>query len=185
MCSGPIYVFFFFFCVHAMHSNNLLFALCLSIHKLKSYINVSFRFVCKYLLIHISISNSILKCLINITIPLNVTETMNYAWLAFNNICSVAIRLFQDKLIPNSAWKDYSANTNYAFDTVDGHMSPDDKQQKRNGSRMNTSSSSQQTLPLSHAPMKPHYYNMDNGGRHQMPPHENGNGNSRYSNGQR
>lgn len=88
----------------------------------------------------------------------------------------------QDKLIPNSAWKDYSANTNYAFDTVDGHMSSDEKQQqKRNGSRMNTSSSSQQTLPLSHAPMKSsHYYNMDNGNRHHMS-YENGNG---YSSGQ-
>lgn len=63
-------------------------------------------------------------------------------------------------------------------------MSPDDKQQKRNGSRgMNTTSSSQQTLPLSHAPqMKSHYYNIDNGGRHhQMPPYENGNG---YPSGQ-
>lgn len=27
--------------------------------------------------------------------------------------------LFQDHLIPNSAWKDYSANTNYAFDSID------------------------------------------------------------------
>lgn len=90
----------------------------------------------------------------------------------------------QDKLIPNSAWKDYSANTNYAFDTVDGHMPSEEKQQqqqKRNGSRMNTSSSSQQTLPLSHAPMKSHYYNMENGNRHQMLPYENGNG---YSSGQ-
>lgn len=96
------------------------------------------------------------------------------------------IRSLQDKLIPNSAWKDYSANTNYAFDTVDGHMSSDDKQQKRNGSRMNTSSSSQQTLPLSHGPMKSHYYNIDNGGRqHQMAPYENAsNGYSRYGNGE-
>lgn len=88
----------------------------------------------------------------------------------------------QDKLIPNSAWKDYSANTNYAFDTVDGHMPSEEKQQKRNGSRMNTSSSSQQTLPLSHTPMKSHYYNVDNSSnRHQMSPYENGNG---YSSGQ-
>lgn len=89
--------------------------------------------------------------------------------------------LLQDKLIPNSAWKDYSANTNYAFDTVDGQMPSDEKQQKRNGSRMNTSSSSQQTLPLSHAPMKSHYYNVDASGRHQVSPYENGNG---YSSGQ-
>lgn len=61
-------------------------------------------------------------------------------------------------------------------------MPSDEKQQKRNGSRMNTSSSSQQTLPLSHAPMKSHYYNVDNGSRHhQMSPYENGNG---YSSGQ-
>lgn len=47
---------------------------------------------------------------------------------------------------------------------------------------MNTSSSSQQTLPLSHTPMKSHYYNVDNGqSRHQMSPYENGNG---YSSGQ-
>lgn len=94
---------------------------------------------------------------------------------------SIYIFYLQDKLIPNSAWKDYSANTNYAFDTVDGHMPSDEKQQKRNGSRMNTSSSSQQTLPLSHAPMKSHYYNVDNSGRHQVSPYENGNG---YSSGQ-
>lgn len=65
-------------------------------------------------------------------------------------------------------------------------MPSDEKQQKRNGSRMNTSASSQQTLPLSHAPMKSHYYNVDNGGRHQMSPYENGNGYSnRYGNGKR
>lgn len=87
----------------------------------------------------------------------------------------------QDKLIPNSAWKDYSVNTNYAFDTVDGHAPSEEKQQKRNESRMNSSSSSQQTLPLSHVPMKSHYYNVDNSNRHQMSPYENGNG---YSSGQ-
>lgn len=42
-------------------------------------------------------------------------------------------------------------------------MSPDEKHHKRNSSRMNTSSSSQQTLPLSHAPMKAQYYDNGNG----------------------
>lgn len=60
-------------------------------------------------------------------------------------------------------------------------MPSEEKQQKRNGSRMTTSTSSQQTLPLSHTPMKSHYYNVDNGNRHQMSPYENGNG---YSSGQ-
>lgn len=46
---------------------------------------------------------------------------------------------------------------------------------------MNTSSSSQQTLPLAHTPIKSHYYNVDNGSRHQASPYENGNG---YSSGQ-
>lgn len=86
--------------------------------------------------------------------------------------------LAQDKLIPNSAWKDYSANTNYAFDTVDA---PEDKQKR--GSRVNTSSSSQQTLPLSHAPMKAQYYSADKS-RHSHYENGHGNGHShRYANG--
>lgn len=45
---------------------------------------------------------------------------------------------------------------------------------------MNTSTSSQQTLPLSHVPMKSQYYNMDNS-RHS---HSNPNGHTnRYPNG--
>lgn len=60
-------------------------------------------------------------------------------------------------------------------------MSPDEKHHKRNGSRMNTSSSSQQTLPLSHAPMKAQYgQHYENGGYANGHSNRYGNGESNY-----
>lgn len=85
---------------------------------------------------------------------------------------------FQDQLIPNSAWKDYSANTNYAFDA----FSETEEKQKRNG---RGSSVQQQTLQMSHSPAKAQYYNNGDGGRSSR--HENGNGNDHhrhYQNGE-
>lgn len=85
---------------------------------------------------------------------------------------------FQDKLIPNPAWKDYSANTNYAFDTTDATV--DDKQKR------GTSRSSQQTLPLAHVPLKSQYYESSRHHAAAAPApqydvgHSNGN---RYANG--
>lgn len=79
-------------------------------------------------------------------------------------------------MIPNPAWKDYSANTNYAFDTTDAAV--DDKQKR------GTSRSSQQTLPLAHVPLKSQYY--ENSRHHAAAAaqydagHLNGN---RYANG--
>jgi hypothetical protein len=70
------------------------------------------------------------------------------------------LRLFQDQLIPNSAWKDYSANTNYAFD---GFAETDEKSQHntkgRSRSASNPNGNSQQTtLQMSHSPSKTQYY---------------------------
>lgn len=88
----------------------------------------------------------------------------------------------QDQLIPNSQWKDYSSNTNYAFDAFG---ETDDKQKR--GSRSGTSASTQQTLQMSHSPAKAQYYNNEGS---RQPRHENygggggGNGDhyNRYAN---
>lgn len=86
---------------------------------------------------------------------------------------------FQDQLIPNSAWKDYSTNTNYAFDAFG------ETEEKHKRSR---SASSQQTLQMSHSPVKPQYYNPesrtsrhDNTDSHRH--HHNGDGRG-YQNGE-
>lgn len=61
----------------------------------------------------------------------------------------------QDQLIPNSAWKDYSSNTNYAFDAFNETA----EKQKRSG-RGGSTASTQQTLQMSHSPAaKSQYYN--------------------------
>lgn len=53
----------------------------------------------------------------------------------------------QDNLIPNSAWKDYSAaNTNYAFEAFEA-------EEKQPGSISHTNGSSRSTMPLTSKPM--------------------------------
>lgn len=87
------------------------------------------------------------------------------------------ISTFQDQLIPNSAWKDYSTNTNYAFDAFG------ETEEKHKRSR---SASSQQTLQMSHSPVKPQYYNESRTSRHENTDshrhHHNGDGRG-YQNG--
>lgn len=84
-------------------------------------------------------------------------------------------------MIPNSAWKDYSTNTNYAFDAFG------ETEEKHKRSR---SASSQQTLQMSHSPVKPQYYNEsrtsrhDNTDSHRHHHHNGGGGDGRgYQNG--
>ena len=65
-------------------------------------------------------------------------------------------------MIPNSAWKDYSSNTNYAFDALGETEEKAQQQQAATNtkSRRSQSGQSQQTtLPMSHSPSKsPQYY---------------------------
>lgn len=61
-------------------------------------------------------------------------------------------------MIPNSAWKDYSTNTNYAFDA----FGETEEKSKTRGSRQ-SGSSQQTTLPMSHSPSKTQYYDHRNG----------------------
>lgn len=83
------------------------------------------------------------------------------------NMCFVYL---QDQLIPNSAWKDYSSNTNYAFDA----FSETEEKHKRGGVGGGRSAAgSQQTLQMSHSPAKAAYYNNDTAGGRS----------SRYENG--
>lgn len=74
------------------------------------------------------------------------------------------------QLIPNSAWKDYSANTNYAFDAFADH---DEKLngKSRNGANSRSSTatlhnglSQQTTLQMSHSPNKSQYYDISRNG---------------------
>lgn len=67
------------------------------------------------------------------------------------NIKAILFYLFQDHLIPNSAWKDYSANTNYAFDAFEA----EDKKQV-NGKARNERERNE-TLPSKHSsrPQRP------------------------------
>lgn len=74
----------------------------------------------------------------------------------------------QDQLIPNSAWKDYSSNTNYAFDAFN---ETEEKHKRGGGGR--SAAGSQQTLQMSHSPAKAAYYNNDTAGGRS----------SRYENG--
>lgn len=80
----------------------------------------------------------------------------------------------QDQLIPNSAWKDYSSNTNYAFDAFGETV------EEKNGKSRSRTSSSQQTLPMSHSPAKTQYYDNSRNGTNSR--HQNGVGGneSRY-----
>lgn len=81
---------------------------------------------------------------------------------------------FQDQLIPNSAWKDYSSNTNYAFDA----FNENEHQQKptakpRGRSSAGNGASQQTTLQMTSSPSKtPGYYDHGRNGRH----HQNGDG---------
>lgn len=94
------------------------------------------------------------------------------------NVLPPSIALFQDHLIPNSAWKDYSANTNYGYE----NRGETEEKNGNNGKRSRSTTGSQQTtLPMSHSPSKPQYYEAGRNGRQ----HQNGNGQSmetRYSN---
>lgn len=89
---------------------------------------------------------------------------------------NISLVYFQDQLIPNSAWKDYSSNTNYAFDA----FSETEEKQKRGG----RSASTQQTLQMSHSPAKGQYYSNE-GGRSSRHDNSAGGDNHRghYQNG--
>ncbi|CAO1346058.1 unnamed protein product [Diamesa serratosioi] len=74
------------------------------------------------------------------------------------------------KLIPNSAWKDYSANTNYAFDAfADQDEKSNGKARNGANSRSSTATihngvSQQTTLQMSHSPNKAQYYDISRNG---------------------
>lgn len=70
---------------------------------------------------------------------------------------------FQDHLIPNSAWKDYSANTNYGYESRE----TEEKNGSASNGKRSRSMGSQQTLPMSHSPSKPQYYEAGRNGRQQ------------------
>ncbi|XP_050076124.1 uncharacterized protein LOC126563522 [Anopheles maculipalpis] len=88
----------------------------------------------------------------------------------------------KDQLIPNSAWKDYSSNTNYAFDNFE----PESKNHKgRSSDRGYSNGNSQQTtLQMSHSPNKSQYYEIDRTDGGGMPAHRNGNSGYPYPSGQ-
>lgn len=79
-----------------------------------------------------------------------------------------ALNLIQ--LIPNSAWKDYSSNTNYAFDAYADHEEKHNGK-SRNGANSRSSTatmhnglSQQTTLQMSHSPNKAQYYDISRNG---------------------
>lgn len=72
-------------------------------------------------------------------------------------------------MIPNSAWKDYSANTNYGYENRETEEK--NGATGANGKRSRSTGSQQTTLPMSHSPSKTQYYEAGRNGRHQ-----NGNG---------
>ena len=75
-------------------------------------------------------------------------------------------------MIPNSAWKDYSANTNYGYENRE---TEEKNGNATNGKSRRSTGSQQTTLPMSHSPSKTQYYEGGrNGGRYQ-----NGNGEAR------
>jgi hypothetical protein len=88
-------------------------------------------------------------------------------------------RLLFLQLIPNSAWKDYSANTNYAFDAYNEHEEKHNGK-ARNGANSRTSTatmhnglSQQTTLQMSHSPNKSQYYDISrNGNRYGNGEHQ-------------
>lgn len=71
----------------------------------------------------------------------------------------------QNQLIPNSAWKDYSSNTNYAFDNFesDTHKSQHSSKHHRSdrSGGYSNGNSQQTTLQMSHSPNKAQYYEID------------------------
>lgn len=88
------------------------------------------------------------------------------------------------QLIPNSAWKDYSANTNYAFDAfADQDEKPNGKARNGANSRSSTATmhngvSQQTTLQMSHSPNKAQYYDISRNGNR----YGGVNGDQRYNN---
>lgn len=58
----------------------------------------------------------------------------------------------QENLIQNSAWKEYSSNTNYAFDPYGETEEKNGTSHKDKSSRNRPSSSQQTTLQMSHSP---------------------------------
>lgn len=80
------------------------------------------------------------------------------------------------QLIPNSTWKDYSSNTNYAFDAfADNEEKTNPKTRNGANSRSSTATmhngnSQQTTLQMSHSPNKTQYYDISrNGNRYGAP----------------
>lgn len=80
-------------------------------------------------------------------------------------------KILQDQLIPNSAWKDYSSNTNYAFDAFNEneHHQQKPTAKPRGRSSAGNGASQQTTLQMTATPTKaPGYYdNGRNGRQHQ------------------
>lgn len=76
--------------------------------------------------------------------------------------------MFQDNLIPNSAWKDYSAaNTNYAFEAFES-------EEKQPGSVAHTNGSSRSTMPLTTKSMTMQHGHSPSNAQHGYAPHGNG-----------
>lgn len=88
---------------------------------------------------------------------------------------------FQDHLIPNSAWKDYSSNTNYGYENRNETEEKNGAGGAAGGNKRSrsTTGSQQTTLPMSHSPpSKTQYYEGSRNGRYQ-----NGNGGERSGGG--
>ena len=71
---------------------------------------------------------------------------------------------FKDQLIPNSAWKDFSTNTNYAFDTYGENEEKPPQNGKQKSSRNAAGISQQTTLQMTHTPVKNQHYEGNRGG---------------------
>uniref|UniRef100_A0A182FFV1 DOMON domain-containing protein n=1 Tax=Anopheles albimanus TaxID=7167 RepID=A0A182FFV1_ANOAL len=67
----------------------------------------------------------------------------------------------KDQLIPNSAWKDYSSNTNYAFDNFEAEAKAHHHKGRSADRGYSNGNSQQTTLQMSHSPNKSQYYEID------------------------
>lgn len=68
------------------------------------------------------------------------------------------LKLLQDHLIPNSAWKDYSANTNYAFDAFEAEdkkqmngKARNERNERERNERERSERERSETLPSKHS----------------------------------
>lgn len=101
-----------------------------------------------------------------------IQNTINIEWMQIASTLTTqtSVRfLIILQLIPNTAWKDYSSNTNYAFDAYDHDEKHNGKSRNGANSRSSTATmhngiSQQTTLQMSHSPNKSQYYDISRNG---------------------